>query len=214
MIPIVSIVGKSNSGKTTLIERVVPELAGRGYRVATIKHDVHGFEIDREGKDSWRHRRAGTYMVILSSPKQIALIQDVDRDLSLEELRERFVQDVDIVLSEGFKRDSQPKIEVFREEEHGELMCSVEDNLIAVATDRKVDLPVPCLDMNDGKGVADFIEERFLRQRGGEGISLVVDGRSVSMTPFIKTLFTTTIRAMVSTLKGCHDPRRIRIILE
>lgn len=101
MIPIVSIVGKSDSGKTTLIEKLIPELNRKGYRVATVKHDVHGFEVDREGKDSWRHRRAGSYSTVLSSPRQLAIIRDMDHDASLEEIRDRFIRDVDIIITEG-----------------------------------------------------------------------------------------------------------------
>ena len=83
MIPIVSIVGKSDSGKTTLIEKLLPELGRRGYRVATVKHDVHGFEVDREGKDSWRHKKAGAHTVVISSPLKVAVIRDVDHDAEL-----------------------------------------------------------------------------------------------------------------------------------
>ena len=118
MIPILSIVGKSDSGKTTLIEKLLPELIRRGYRIATVKHDVHGFEVDREGKDSWRHKKAGAHTVIISSPQKVALIRDVEKDLTLDELREKLVQDVDLILSEGYKKDVQPKIEIFRKEKH------------------------------------------------------------------------------------------------
>jgi len=88
MVPIVSIVGKSDSGKTTLIEKLLPALTGRGYRVATVKHDVHGFEVDQEGKDSWRHKQAGAHTVVISSPNKVALIRDVERDLTLDEIRD------------------------------------------------------------------------------------------------------------------------------
>ncbi|MDP2972779.1 MAG: molybdopterin-guanine dinucleotide biosynthesis protein B, partial [Deltaproteobacteria bacterium] len=88
MIPIISIVGKSDSGKTTFIEKLLPELVRRGYRVATVKHDVHGFEVDREGKDSWRHKQAGAHTVIISSPTKVALIRDVEKDLRLDEIRD------------------------------------------------------------------------------------------------------------------------------
>lgn len=213
MIPIVSIVGKSDSGKTTLIEKIVPELVRRGYRVATIKHDVHGFEVDREGKDSWRHRKAGANAVIISSSEQVALITNVDRDMTLAELRNRFVDDVDIIISEGFKKDTQPKIEVFRKETHRKLLCSRDDNLVALVANQKFDIPVPTLDPDDPKGVVDVIEETFLRQKGEDGLSLVVDGRPVTLTPFIKTFLMTTVRAMVSTLKGCRDSKRIRITI-
>ena len=87
MIPVVSIVGKSDAGKTTLIEKLIPELVRRGYRVATVKHDVHGFDVDREGKDSWRHKQAGAHTVVISSPEKLALIRDVDHDADLAELR-------------------------------------------------------------------------------------------------------------------------------
>jgi molybdopterin-guanine dinucleotide biosynthesis protein B len=214
MIPIVSIVGKSDSGKTTLIEKIVPELVGRGYRVATIKHDLHGFEIDREGKDSWRHRRAGAETVMISSPDQIALIKTVERDLTLGELRDRFIDDVDIIISEGFKKDTQPKIEVFRKEAHHELLAAANDHLVAVVANRRFDVPVPCLDLDDVKGVADLIEEKFLRRADGPDISLHVDGTPIALTPFVKAFLAKTIRAMVSTLKGCERAKKIRITIE
>lgn len=165
MIPIISIVGKSDSGKTTLIEKLIHELKKRGYRLATVKHDVHGFDIDHEGKDSWRHKEAGADLVIISSPKRVALIQDVDKDHSLEGLRKFFVRDVDIILSEGYKRGPHPKIEVFRKNRRSSPLCSREDNLIAIASDVSLDIGVPCLDINDAKGLVDLIEKDFLLKK-------------------------------------------------
>lgn len=167
MIPIISIVGKSDSGKTTLIEKLIPELKKRGYRLATVKHDIHGFDIDREGKDSWRHKEAGADLVIISSPKRVALIQDVDRDNSLEDLSRLFVRDVDIILSEGYKRGPHPKIEVFRKKKSGgsSPLCSKEDNLVAIASDVYLNIGVPCLDINDAKGLVDLIEKEFLSKK-------------------------------------------------
>ena len=162
MIPIVSIVGKSDIGKTTLIEKLLPELTRRGYRIATVKHDVHGFEVDREGKDSWRHKKAGAHTVVISSPQKIALIRDVEKDLTLEEIREKFIQDVDLILSEGYKKDVQPKIEVFRKGKYQGLLCTREDNLIAIVSDQTFEIGVPCFSLDDVKGVADFIEKTFL----------------------------------------------------
>lgn len=162
-IPIVSIIGKSNSGKTTLLEKIISDLVGRGYRVATIKHNKHGFNIDHEGKDSYRHKKAGAHTTIVSSPHQLALIQDVDHDHSFEEIRDQFIHDADIILTEGFKVNDYPKIEVFRSELKRELISAREDNLIAVASDVKLDVDVPWLDINDAKAVTDFIEKKFLR---------------------------------------------------
>ena len=164
MIPIVSIIGKSDSGKTTLIERLIPEIKRRGYRIATVKHDTHSFEIDREGKDSYRHKKAGAAISLISSPEKVAVIADVDRDMNLSELRDQFVSNVDLIISEGYYRDSQPKIEVFRGAAHGEPLCTKDDNLVAFVSDVPFDKGVPCFNLNDIKGIADFIEERYLRR--------------------------------------------------
>jgi molybdopterin-guanine dinucleotide biosynthesis protein B len=164
MIPIVSIVGKSNSGKTTLLEKIIADLVHRGYRVATIKHNRHGFNIDHEGKDIYRHKKAGAHTTVVSSPHQLALVQDVDHDHSFEEIREKFISGADIILTEGFKVNDYPKIEVFRSELKRELISKKEGGLVAVATNVSLDIDVPCLDLNDPKTVADFIEFHFLKQ--------------------------------------------------
>jgi len=164
LIPIVSIVGRSNTGKTTLIEKLIPELRRRGYRVATIKHNFHGFDIDHEGKDSWRHKKAGARLTVIASPQRIAVIEDVSKDYELSELRDRYIRDVDIILSEGFKVNPHPKIEVVRSEMKHEPLCSAEDNLMAIVSNEPVDRGVPCLDINDIQGVANLIEDKFLRE--------------------------------------------------
>lgn len=214
MIPIISIVGKSDSGKTTLIEKIVPELVRRGYRVTTVKHDLHGFEIDKEGKDSWRHKQAGAHGVIISSPQKVALIRDVDKDMSLEELRESFGGDADLILSEGFKKDVQPKIEVFRKEVHGELLCTKEDNLVAIASNRCFDIGVPCLDLDDVKGIVDIIESRFLKGNKTEEVTLRINGRWIPLSPFVKRLLIRTIKGMIASLKGAENPQRVEIKID
>jgi molybdopterin-guanine dinucleotide biosynthesis adapter protein len=162
MIPIVSIVGKSNSGKTTLIERLIPELTGRGYRVGTIKHNIHGFQIDHEGKDSWRHKQAGARMTVIASPHQVAVIEDVKKDYDLAELRDRYIRDVDVIISEGFKKNQHPKIEVYRTAVRQQMLCGPEDNLVAVTGDVPPDAEIPHFALDNIKGLADFIEARFL----------------------------------------------------
>ena len=161
--PIVSIVGKSNSGKTTLLEKLIPELVKRGYRVATIKHNVHGFDIDREGKDTWRHKKAGACTTVISSASRIALIEDLDHDHSLDEIRDKYIKGVDIILAEGYKGNPFPKIEVFRSELKRDLLYNKEDNLLAVASDIKLDIGVPCFDINEAQRLVDLIENKFLK---------------------------------------------------
>ncbi|OHD66988.1 MAG: molybdopterin-guanine dinucleotide biosynthesis protein B [Spirochaetes bacterium RBG_13_51_14] len=159
MTPIISIVGWSGSGKTTLLEKLIPELVRRGYRVATVKHDVHGFDIDREGKDTWRHRRAGAVCTVISSSNQLALVRDMDHDASLEEIRKGFIADVDIILTEGYKQDEAPKVEVFRRGEHKRPIFADGNGLIALVSDTKFDLGVPCLGLDEISKLADIIEE-------------------------------------------------------
>ncbi len=214
MIPIISIVGKSDSGKTTLLEKLVPELTRRGYRIATIKHDVHGFEVDQEGKDSWRHKQAGAHTVVISSPDKIALIRDVEKDLNLEEIRERLIQDVDLILSEGYKKDVQPKIEVFRKEKHKKLLCTKKDNLVAIASNKKITVGIPCFNLEDMNGLSNFIEKEFLQSRKAKEISLKVNGEPIPLSPFVKDILIKTIKGMLSSLKGCKISERIEMRIE
>ncbi len=161
--PVVSIVGESDTGKTTLIEKIIPELNRRGYRVATVKHDVHGFEIDHEGKDSWRHKQAGSCTTVLSSPWRIAVVEDVKKDHDIVELRDMYIRNVDIILTEGFKRNCHPKIEVFRADRNRDLISRNDENLLAVAGDKPPQIGVPCFNDNDVVGIVNLIEAKFLR---------------------------------------------------
>ena len=159
-IPVVSVVGKSDSGKTTLLERLIPELKQRGYRVGTIKHDRHAFEMDHAGTDTWRHARAGSDHVLISSPQRVASIRRVEREQSLEELAEAML-DVDIILTEGYRRGNAPKIEVSRRARSGTLLCEPAE-LLALATDQAFHVDVPHYDLNDAHGLVDLIETRLL----------------------------------------------------
>ena len=107
-------VGKSDSGKTTLIEGLIPELKRLGLRVGTVKHDVHGFDVDVPGKDSWRHGRAGADAYVVSSPEKLAYIGKVEDELALQEIARRFFAGFDIVVAEGYKDSSPHKVEIFR----------------------------------------------------------------------------------------------------
>jgi molybdopterin-guanine dinucleotide biosynthesis protein MobB len=164
MPPVVSIVGRSESGKTTLIEILIPELKRRGYRIGTIKHTHHALEIDQAGKDSSRHRAAGAHTVILASSGQITMIKSAPSD-SVADLISYF-NDVDLLITEGYKRENTPKIEVLRTEVHTELLCRNDPGLIAVATDADIAVHVPVFRLDDPVAIAVFIEQRFLRPPG------------------------------------------------
>lgn len=168
----ISVVGKSDNGKTTLIEKLLVELKHRRYRVATIKHDVHGFDLDKPGKDTWRHRQAGADMVIISSPSGYAAIANTEVEVPLDQLAVLAEARVDLIITEGYKRGDQPKLEVSRSQLGEGLLCGPEDKLFAVATDRpdllRDTAKVPVFNWNDAGGLIDLIEDMFLKNRLGE----------------------------------------------
>jgi molybdopterin-guanine dinucleotide biosynthesis protein B len=161
-VPVVSVVGLSNVGKTTFLEKLIAELKARGYRVATVKHDVHGFEIDRPGKDTWRHAQAGSDVVVIASPERLAMIARTGGELGLDEIVARLPVEVDIVLTEGYKRADKPKIEVSRAA-CGRDLLSREDELVAVVTDERFEgLRVAQYGLDDAAGVVGELERRGL----------------------------------------------------
>ncbi len=166
--PILCFVGRSNSGKTTLIERLIPALVQQGYRLATIKHAGHGFNLDTEGKDSWRHKRAGAGTVIVTTKGSLAMFTDVDEEVKVEELRERYVSTgTDLIIAEGWKSEGYPKIVVVRDHV-GEVEVSPE-GLLALVSNKpleRVPSGVPVLDPDDIAGLAALIAKRFPRRSG------------------------------------------------
>jgi molybdopterin-guanine dinucleotide biosynthesis protein B len=155
MIPLLSIVGKSGAGKTILLEKLVRELKRRGYRVAVIKHHAHTTRIDAPGKDSARFSDAGADVVVVASPVELARFERLPRELTLSEIVSR-VEGVDIILTEGFKRERAPKLEVSRKEFGTELIANREE-LIAVASDYEIGMDVPRFEHDDVNGMVDFI---------------------------------------------------------
>jgi molybdopterin molybdotransferase len=160
-VPIVSIVGKSQSGKTVLMEQLIAEFKRRGYKVAALKHSRGGMEIDHPGKDSWRYAQAGSDAVLISSPDKLAFIKSLDHDLSIEEILPIVGPEFDIVLVEGFRESTIPKIEVHKKELGDDLLCSPEE-LSAIVTDGSLDTDIPQLPSRDPVAVADFIEKNFV----------------------------------------------------
>ncbi len=164
MVPIISIVGISDSGKTTLIEKLLPEFKRRGYRVGTVKHHSHEFDIDKEGKDSWRHTMAGSDTVVIASPQKLAMVKKMTTDMSLENMREALFSDVDLIIAEGYKRSTHPKLEVLRTGVHEKPLCNKKNNLLAIISDIHVDIDVPCFGLEDIIPLIDFLEETILEK--------------------------------------------------
>ncbi len=207
MPPIVFIVGKSDSGKTTIVERLIVEFKRRGYRVATIKHEAYGFDIDKPGKDSWRHAQAGSDAVVLSSAQKLALIKNVDHEPGIAELARLIGTDFDIIIVKGFKQGKGLKIEVHRKE-LGELVCDPRE-LVALVTDEALELDVPQFDPDDVLALAELIEKRLPASK--EETTVFINGKPVPLGPFPQEFISRTLLGMVSALKGVEELKSIDI---
>ncbi|MBU3739749.1 MAG: molybdopterin-guanine dinucleotide biosynthesis protein B [Rhodoferax sp.] len=160
---VVGFAGYSGSGKTTLVERLIPELRLRGLRVSVVKHAHHRFDIDQPGKDTYRHRQAGAFEVVIASNRRLALMREFEQEtqLSVHHLIAELYGGVDWVLVEGFKDSDLLKIEVWRGASGMPARYPHDDFIAAVATDTPHDLPQPTLrpvlDLNDPAGLADWL---------------------------------------------------------
>lgn len=159
MSKVVNIVGSSsNVGKTYLLEGLIKELKVRGYSIATIKHDVHGFDIDKKGKDTYKHREAGSETVIISSKNRLAMIKELKEETELNDII-KMVLDKDIILIEGYKKSNLRKIEVFRSGV-SEKIITPKEKIIAVASDINIDIDdIIIVDRENYKELADLIEK-------------------------------------------------------
>ena len=155
-VPVISVVGRGNVGKTTFLEKLIRELKRRGYRVAVIKHYEHDFEIDQPGKDSWRLTQAGSDVAVIAAPQKLALVRRLQAELQLDEVIAT-LPPVDIVLTEGYKQANKPKIEVVRKLVTRELLFAPPE-LIAAVTDAPLATSAPQFGLDDTVGVADLLE--------------------------------------------------------
>ena len=160
MVAVISVIGWHNSGKTTFLVRLIQELGARGVRVATVKHTQAPFHVDHEGTDTWRFAQAGSEIVAITSSSGFALMESRRRELTLEEIIERLPRDVDLVVTEGFKREPTPKIEVIRAEFGAERIAS-EAELLAIVSDTEcASDAVPCFGICDAAGVVDLLQAK------------------------------------------------------
>jgi molybdopterin-guanine dinucleotide biosynthesis protein B len=208
MIPVVSFVGKSNTGKTTLIEKLIVELKDRGFKVATVKFTNHKFDPDEEGKDTWRHTKAGAAATALVTPEKTAVFIPGDR-LNIDELIFNCFTHSDILLVEGGKERRTPKFCMLDSvEDRPE--CPAEE-LLATVGDHNRPGPVPHFKRDDIKGIADMIQEKFLKRFSRGGVRVWIDGEPLEMKPFVQGFVRQTIRGMLSSLKGAKNGRHIQI---
>ncbi|OOF45053.1 molybdopterin-guanine dinucleotide biosynthesis protein B [Rodentibacter trehalosifermentans] len=163
-IPLLGITGYSGSGKTTLLEKLIPELIARGIRVSVIKHSHHNAQVDKEGKDSWRMKEAGSTQVIMACDKRWAMMTETPKPVSLDYLAQQFDQTLtDLILVEGFKQEPIPKILLHRQEMTKPLP-EIDNDVLALATNYSLETDRTLLDINRIPQIADFVEHWFRSQ--------------------------------------------------
>jgi molybdopterin-guanine dinucleotide biosynthesis protein B len=195
MLTIISIVGKSSSGKTTLLEKLIAELKRRGYKVAIVKHSHHADPLDTAEKDTWRFTQAGSELSAINSLDHLAIYRRMDHFFDPQEISRFILWDYDVILTEGFKGSSYPKIEVHRAAQGRELLTEMQQ-LLAVVTDEPLELAAPQYAHEDVSGIADLIERQINTSKVGD-FEVVVNGESLPVSPSLQDLLTRTLYAMI-----------------
>ena len=213
MPPIISFIARPNHGKTTFLEKLLPELKTRGLKVGVVKHHAHEFEFDKKGKDTWRHKRAKAHGVILSSPTGLGLVTDVKGDLPLVEIVSRYFYDLDLVLTEGYKTENFPKIEICRQAISTTPLANPDKNWLAYITDFDLPTTLPCFGLDSVKEVSDFIINKFI-SNSENGTKVVVNGQEIKLNRFVEEFIRLSIIGMTKSLKGCAKPSEITIAIK
>jgi molybdopterin-guanine dinucleotide biosynthesis protein MobB len=209
MPPVICIVGHSNSGKTTLVEKLLPELISRGYRVATAKH-AQDIDLDHPGTDSWRHVAAGSTAMVLATNDRVVLAKAVPGSPKLDEVIRLIGEECDLVLAEGFKGEPAPKIEVQRNQT-GPLLTGLK-GLFAVVSDESIDTKARKFAWSDIKGLVDLIEEGFIKPNL-EHVSVYVNGAPIVLSSFPREIVKNLMVAVAASLKGAGEPASIEFKL-
>jgi molybdopterin-guanine dinucleotide biosynthesis adapter protein len=199
MAPVIAIVGKSDTGKTVIMEKLIKEFKARGYRVGAVKHAHQTVDLDAPGKDTWRFSQAGSDAVAVSSPSRITIFNNLDHEPVLEETVMLLGVNYDIVLAEGFKTARAPKIEVCPSGNQGDMVCS-ESDLRAVISDAKLPVKIPLFGRDEISRIADFIENEIIATMPDD-VSITVNGKNLPLKRFVKDIIASSILAMIGTLK-------------
>jgi molybdopterin-guanine dinucleotide biosynthesis protein B len=209
---IISIVGKSHSGKTTLLESLITELKRRGYKVAIVKHSHHANDLDMASKDTWRFTKAGSELSAINSLDHLAIYRRTEHYFDPQEISSFILWDYDLILTEGFKGSHYPKIEVHRRGQGQELLTDPQQ-LLAVVTDEPLDVKVPQFPQNDVAGIADLIEKMIITKLREDDIDLMVNGANIPVSPSLKELLTRTLFAMIPIPQGNGEVKSLHISL-
>ena len=209
---IISIVGKSHSGKTTLLESLIGEIKKRGYKVAIVKHSHHADDLDTAAKDTWRFTKAGSELSAINSLDNLAIYRHMDHYFDPQEISNFIMWDFDLILTEGFKGSNYPKIEVHRDEQGKELLTNPQQ-LLAVVTDTPLEVDVPQFSKDDISGIADLIDKTIKNQHRENELDLVINGAYVPLSPSLKDLLARTMIAMIPAPQGNGEVKSLHFSL-
>jgi molybdopterin-guanine dinucleotide biosynthesis protein MobB len=210
---IISVVGYSNSGKTALLEKVIPILKSKGYSVGVIKHAGHGFSLDQPAKDSQKISQAGADGLALVGGGRISFlgITDETDPLLLDRIEQLFFSEKDIVLTEGFKKSDKPKIVVLSPGQEEPLLAEIKGSVVATVGEKPALAEVPHLKPDDPDGLVRLIEDRFLKDRQRPPIRVILDGKNIPMNHFVQEIVRSGILGILSPLKGYQDSRQVEV---
>jgi molybdopterin-guanine dinucleotide biosynthesis protein MobB len=207
---IISFVGKSGSGKTTLLEKVIAELKNRGYKVGIIKHSHHADDLDTAEKDTWRFTKAGTEFSAINSLDHLAVYRRMNDFFDPQDFSNFISWDYDILLTEGFKGSNYPKIEVHNSEQGKELLTDPK-LLLAVVTDEPLDVDVPQFSRENVSGIADVVEKEFTARDKGTDLTMILDGKTIPLSPQFEDLLSRTFAAMIPGLQCDSNIKNLHI---
>ncbi len=207
---IISFVGKSSSGKTTLLEKVIAELKKRGHKVAIVKHSHHKDDLDTAAKDTWRFTKAGSELSAINSLDHLAIYRRMDSYFDPQDIANYVLWDFDILLTEGFKGSNYPKIEIHRSEQGEELLTDPK-LLLAVVTDKPLKIDVPQYSHDDISGIADIIEKTIASQDNETELEMVINGKSKQLTPDLKKALTRILTELIPDMKNNGEVKNLHL---
>jgi molybdopterin-guanine dinucleotide biosynthesis protein B len=213
MLPVLCIVGRSASDAGAVVEGLVRELAAQGVRVAVIARGRKGQRLDRISKVAGRYASAGGEMVMISSPDTVTAIRRLEEEPPLDALVWEMRDEYDIVLVDGFRHSSYPKVEVHRAKEGEDLLCH-KNELLGVAGDKPTGLDIPSFAADDYPSLAGLIRRRFLTAEPGEDAALFIDGVRLPLALFVRKIVASTVLGMVRSLKGIDDSKSIIVAVK
>lgn len=210
MSAIISFVGKSSSGKTTLLEKVIAELKNRGHKVAIVKHSHHKDDLDTAAKDTWRFTKAGSELSAINSLDHLAIYRKMDDFFDPQDIANYVSWDFDILLTEGFKGSNYPKIEVHRSEQGDELLTDPK-LLLAVVTGKTLDVKVPQFSPDNVQGIVDLIEKTIASQDNETELQVVINGKTQPITPAAKEGLTRIFTELIPDMKNNGEVKNLHI---